>query len=360
MDKFLGRYHKRPFVVAGPCSAESQDQAMEVASGLHDRGVHLFRAGLWKPRTRPGSFSGVGDAGLEWLTNIRTELGMKVSTEVAHPEHLDKVLKAGVDVVWIGARTTANPFSVQQLADALKGVDIPVLVKNPINPDLSLWIGAVERLQLAGIEDIGLIHRGFSFFNSGKYRNSPLWQIAIEMHTAFPEYMMLCDVSHICGVRELLPDVAQSAMDLAYDGLMVEAHPDPNNALSDSAQQITLDGFDRLMSGLVIRNSILSNLGEKQEMRALREKIDALDDELVTLLGKRMQLTQLIGEIKEQFGISVFQPKRWAQILERARQNAEAQELGLDFIEELFKAVHQESINHQLMVMNSKVAITED
>ena len=345
---------RRPYIVAGPCSAESEEQVMELAKGLASRGVDLFRAGIWKPRTRPNTFDGIGSKGLEWLANARKESGIRISTEVAHPKHLEEAMQIGIDAVWLGARTTANPFSVQEIATALEGTDVPVFVKNPINPDLSLWIGAVERLQHAGVEDISLIHRGFSFFNSGKYRNSPLWQIPIDMRTEFPSMRMLCDVSHICGVRELLHDVAQAAMDLAFDGLMIETHPDPDNALSDNAQQVTLEGYDRIIGALIVRDGALTNLHDREELRSLRDQIDDLDDQLALVLGKRMDLTERIGEIKDLHDISVLQPRRWAQILDRARANAIKEGLSQDFIEELFKAIHQESIYHQLLVMNQQ------
>ena len=347
----------RPFIMAGPCSAESEEQIIELARGLASRRVDLFRAGIWKPRTRPSSFDGVGKAGLQWLATAREETGIRIATEVADPKHLEEAMSVNIDAVWIGARTTANPFSMQAIASALEGTDIPVFVKNPVNPDLSLWIGAVERLVRAGVEDISLIHRGFSFFNSGKYRNSPLWQIPIDMRAAFPSMMMLCDVSHICGYRELLLDVAQAAMDLAFGGLMIETHPDPDNALSDNAQQVTLDGFDSIINSIVIRDGALSNIEDRHEIIELRDNIDDLDDQLVQLLGRRMQLAARIGEIKDAHDLPVLQPKRWADILERARANALTEGLTLDFIEELFKAIHQESIHHQLEVMNARKKI---
>ena len=344
----------RPFIIAGPCSAESEAQVMELARGLSARNIDLFRAGIWKPRTRPSSFDGVGSKGLDWLVNARSETGVKIATEVAHPKHLEEVLKVEIDAIWLGARTTANPFSVQEIASALEGCNVPVFVKNPVNPDLSLWIGAVERLIRAGAEDISLIHRGFSFFNSGKYRNSPLWQIPIDMRAEFPELMMICDVSHICGVRGLIADVAQAAMDLAFGGLMIETHPDPDNALSDNAQQITLDEYDHILNGIVIRDGAMTSIADRHEIVSLRDQIDQLDDRLVGLLGSRMALTERIGEIKDLYDIPVLQPKRWADILDRARANALKDGLTLDFIEELFKAIHQESIHHQLLVMNAK------
>jgi chorismate mutase len=355
MVPILYKREDRPFVISGPCSAESRTQIMHMAQEMSSRGVDLFRAGLWKPRTRPHLFEGVGEEGLDWLVEAKNETGIRVSIEVANTHHVELALKKGIDVVWIGARTSANPFSVQEIADALRGVEIPVFVKNPINPDLRLWMGAVERIQHAGIEDIGLIHRGFSFFNTDKYRNSPLWQIPIDMRAEMPDIMMICDVSHICGQRNLLQDVAQAAMDLGFDGLMIETHPDPENAKTDSAQQITPLEFDSLLSSLVIRSESVSVVSEREEVIDLRDQIDALDAKLVELLGMRMQLVERIGDIKDQYNIPVLQPTRWQAVLERARLHAQQKGLSTDFIEELFKAIHQESIHHQLMVMNSRV-----
>jgi chorismate mutase len=328
---------------------------MEMARELRSRGVDLFRAGLWKPRTRPHLFEGVGEEGLDWLIEAKEETGIRVSIEVANAHHVELALKKGIDVVWIGARTSANPFSVQEIADALQGVSIPVFVKNPVNPDLRLWLGAVERMQHAGIEDLGLIHRGFSFFNTDKYRNSPLWQIPIDMRSELPDMMMICDVSHICGQRDLLTDVAQAAMDLGFDGLMIETHPDPDHAKTDSAQQITPKEFDRLMESLVIRSESVAAISDHAEVIELRKKIDLLDQELVDLLGIRMKLTERIGEFKGEYNIPVLQPARWGAVLERAKLNAQKKGLSTDFIEELFKAIHQESIHHQLLVMNSRI-----
>lgn len=355
MPSFLHKREDRPFIISGPCSAESRAQIMHMARELSSRGVDLFRAGLWKPRTRPHLFEGVGEQGLDWLIEAKEETGIRVAIEVANTRHVELALEKGIDSVWIGARTSANPFSVQEIADALRGESIPVFVKNPINPDLRLWMGAVERLRHAGIEDLGLIHRGFSFFNTDKYRNSPLWQIPIDMRTEMPEVMMICDISHICGQRILLHDVAQAAMDLGFDGLMIETHPDPQNAKTDSAQQITPADFDRLLASLVIRSESVAALIDHKEVGDLRDKIDALDEDLVELLGVRMKLAERIGDIKDQYSIPVLQPTRWQAVLTKARSNAQKKGLSADFIEELFKAMHQESIDHQLRVMNSRV-----
>ncbi len=350
---------KRPFVMAGPCSAESEDQVMEVAQGLSGHGIGLFRAGVWKPRTRPGTFEGVGEAGLKWLKRVKDEFGIPVTTEVANARHVEQALKYDIDVLWIGARTSASPFAVQEIAASLEGSDTSIIVKNPVNPDLSLWIGSVERLMHAGLQDLAVIHRGFSFFNSGRYRNSPLWQIAIDMKTRFPELPMLCDISHICGVRELLGETAQAAMDLAYDGLMIEVHPDPHNALSDRDQQVTVHEFKELMQHLVIRDARDITIEVRQELSTLRDRVDRLDDTLVRLLGDRMELSRAIGEIKQEHDISILQPRRWESILDMARTNAIRESLSIAFIEELFKAVHQESIAHQLKLMNTETTTVE-
>jgi len=353
MNKLFNRNRGgNPFIMAGPCSAESEDQLVYTARELKERGVSLFRAGLWKPRTRPDAFSGHGENAIQWLSRVRDEVGIPVATEVANPRHVEMGLKNGIDVFWIGARTVANPFSIQDIADALKGVDVPVIVKNPINPDLYLWLGAVERLEYSGITDMCLIHRGFSFFNTGKYRNSPMWQIPIDMRGLRPELMMLCDISHISGRREILAEVAQAAMDLAYDGLMVEVHHDPDNALSDAQQQISIAGYDRLIHSLVIRNQTFDDVDVREDIAGYRDQIDKLDEQLIELLSLRMQLARQIGEIKNVYDIPVLQPKRWQQILTTARQNGLLANLTPDFIEELFKAIHQESIHHQIEVMN--------
>lgn len=325
---------------------------MRTAHDMPRDRVHLFRAGLWKPRTRPNTFEGVGEEGFKWLSAVRSEASFPVATEVANARHVELALQHAVDVVWVGARSAANPFSVQEIADALHGVDIPVMVKNPVNPDLHLWLGAVERLESAGIGDIALVHRGFSFFNTSKYRNSPLWQIPIDMRTERPDLMMLCDISHISGRRDLLKEVAQAAMDLAFDGLMVETHPDPVHALSDSAQQIEPEALAELLDGLKIRRAKPEDAVVIETLHALRDRIDQLDDELVALLGRRMFITREIGAVKEAHDIPVLQPERWRQILSRALRNAVENDLSDDFIEELFKAIHQESIHHQLAIMN--------
>lgn len=352
MHNFFSREIKRPYIMAGPCSAESEEQVMQIACELKERGVNLLRAGLWKPRSRPDTFPGSGAQGLDWLRSAGREFNIPVATEVANPSHVELGMKYGIDVFWIGARTAVNPFMVQEIADALRGTSKPVMVKNPINPDLYLWLGAVERLEKVGLTDLALIHRGFSFFNTGKYRNSPMWQIPIDMRALRPGIMMLCDISHISGRREILGEVAQAAMDLAFDGLMVEVHDDPDKALSDPEQQVSFDGFDRIMNALVVRDQQLDDVIVRADIAALRNRIDDLDDQIIALLAKRMASAREIGEIKELHNIPVLQPKRWQEVLERARENGQTAGLTEDFIEELFKAIHQESIHHQIEVMN--------
>ena len=353
MQRIFSREAKRPVLMAGPCSAESIDQMHAVAKDLAGQGIDLFRAGVWKPRSRPDTFNGSGEDGLKWLREIKEAYGLRVSTEVATPRHVELALKHGMDALWIGARTVVNPFLVQDLADAVRGADIPVIVKNPINPDLYLWLGAIERFEQAGIEDISIIHRGFSFFNTGKYRNSPMWQIPIDLRALRPQVPILCDISHISGRREILGDVAQAAMDLAYDGLMVEVHHDPARAKSDSQQQISPGEFEELVGGLVIREQRLDDVIVRSDITALRNIIDALDEEIVAMLAKRMERTRQIGEIKLEHEIPVLQPKRWQDILKRAKKNGLLANLTEDFIEELFKAIHQESIHHQIEIMNA-------
>ncbi|MEM9920064.1 MAG: bifunctional 3-deoxy-7-phosphoheptulonate synthase/chorismate mutase type II [Bacteroidota bacterium] len=344
--------HDRPFLIAGPCSAESEEQVLETARGLVGKGVDLFRAGIWKPRTRPGSFEGVGTIGLKWLKKVKEEVGLKVTTEVANKQHVFEALKYGIDVVWLGARTTVNPFSVQEVADALEGVDIPVLIKNPINPDLNLWIGAIERIYKAGIRRIGVIHRGFSSFGNSKFRNDPMWQIPIELMRRFPGLTILCDNSHICGRRDILGEVAQKSMDLNFDGLMTETHPNPDEAWSDAMQQITPEVYLQMVDQLVYREPTTDDQQFLQNLDDLRGQIDGIDNELLSILGKRMEVARQIGQYKKQNSISILQPSRWNKILERAAEKGARHDLSKDFIEQFLRAIHQESINHQEKVMN--------
>ncbi|MEO0877905.1 MAG: chorismate mutase, partial [Bacteroidota bacterium] len=338
------------------CSAETEGQVMATAKALAEQNIDLFRAGIWKPRTRPGSFEGVGKEGLGWLKRVKEETGLKVTTEVAKAEHVYEALKYGIDVLWIGARTTVNPFSVQEVADAISGMDIPVLIKNPINPDLPLWMGAIERIYKAGIRKIGVIHRGFSFHGDTKYRNVPRWQIAIELKRKFPDLMMICDNSHICGRRDLLQGVAQEAMDLNYDGIMTEVHPRPDEAWSDAKQQITPDTFKNLVDSLVLREETTDDIEYLTHIDDLRQRIDELDDELLKLLGSRMQVAEKIGEYKKRNNIAILQTSRWNEILDQVVAKAGAQGLSKGFTNTLLRAIHQESIDRQEKVMNRQEA----
>lgn len=342
----------KPFVIAGPCSAESETQVIETAKELAQQGVDLFRSGIWKPRTRPGSFEGVGKVGLKWMKQVKEETGLKVTIEVAKRDHVFEALKHGIDVLWLGARTTVNPFSVQEVADAMEGVDIPVLIKNPINPDLKLWIGAIERIYKAGVTEIGVIHRGFSYHGETKYRNVPRWQIPIELKRHFPDLAIICDNSHICGRRDILLDVAQKALDLDFDGFMTEVHPTPDDAWSDAAQQITPSQFKDLVDQLVIRTTSTSNTKVLEHIEHLRHEIDEIDNELINLLGRRMSLAEGIGEYKKRNNISILQPSRWNEILETATAKGQIKGLSEEFMAVFLKAIHQESINHQAKVMN--------
>lgn len=344
----------RPFVIAGPCSAETEGQVMATAKALAQQPVDLFRAGIWKPRTRPGSFEGVGKEGLKWLKRVKEETGMKVTTEVAKSSHVYEAIKHGVDVLWIGARTTVNPFSVQEIADAVSGMDIPVLIKNPINPDLSLWKGAIERIYKAGITKIGVIHRGFSYHGKTKFRNVPRWQIAIDLKREFPDLMMICDNSHICGRRDLLQQVAQEALDLNYDGVMTEVHPRPDEAWSDAAQQITPDRFQELMSSLILRQELAEDSSLSAHIDDLRQGIDELDDELLHILVKRMSLADEIGRYKKRNNLSILQTSRWNEILEQSLEKARQHGLSDVFMNKLLRAVHQESIDRQERIMNGE------
>lgn len=344
---------KRPVVIAGPCSAETETQVLSIAHELAANGnVDLFRAGIWKPRTRPNCFEGVGTVGLKWLRKVKQETGLKVTTEVANKAHTFEALKYGIDVLWLGARTTVNPFSVQEIADALEGADIPVMIKNPINPDLNLWIGAIERIYKAGISRIAVIHRGFSSFGDSNYRNDPKWQIPIELMRRFPDLEIICDNSHICGRRDTLAAVAQKAMDLNFDGLMTETHITPDEAWSDAKQQITPKTFKGIIDNLVYRLPSTSDEVFLENLEGLRQQIDVIDNQLLQLFGNRMQLAEAIGNYKKRNNISILQPSRWNEILEAAIQKGASEGLSEQFISIILKAVHEESINHQERVMN--------
>lgn len=340
-----------PLVVAGPCSAETEEQVYGTATALKAAGIGVFRAGLWKPRTHPASFEGVGERGLPWLVRVQRELGMRVATEVANAHHVEQALHAGLDLLWLGARTTANPFAVQEIADALQGTDIPVLVKNPVNPDLELWLGALERLERAGICRIGAVHRGFSAYGEMKYRNLPQWQLPIEIRRRCPDMPVLCDPSHLAGRREYVREIAQQAMDLGFDGLMVESHVCPEQALSDAAQQLTPAALGEMLAGLVVRQEDTENPVYKANIDELRSRIDAIDNELVDLLGLRMEISAQIGEYKKQNNITILQTGRWEKVLERVLARGAEKGLDAGFLERIFTAIHRASIDRQSNVM---------
>ena len=348
------KWIKRPLIISGPCSAETEEQLIQTASRLAATNqVDILRAGIWKPRTRPGSFEGVGAIALPWLQKAKQLTGLPTAVEVASSRQVEEALKNSVDVLWIGARTTVNPFSVQDVADALKGVELPVFIKNPINPDIELWIGALERVDKAGIEKIGLIHRGFSSYGNTEYRNAPMWHLAIEMKRRNPGIPMINDPSHICGRRDILQDVAQKAIDLDYDGLMIETHIDPDNAWSDARQQITPEQLLELLNRIEWRKEGVES-GEYHEILAkLRQQIDQLDDELMTILGQRMRIADQIGDFKKENSITILQTKRWNEILERACKKGKQLGLSPEFITRYFDAIHLESIAHQTKRFNN-------
>jgi chorismate mutase len=343
---------KRPIIISGPCSAESEEQVLATCEGIAKTGkVDVLRAGIWKPRTRPNSFEGVGTQGLQWLKKAKEKTGLPVSVEVANFNHVFEALKHGIDILWIGARTTVNPFSVQEIADALKGTDAIVFVKNPINADIELWTGALERLNQAGITKLGMIHRGFAQHNS-IYRNEPKWQLAVEMKRRFPEIPMICDPSHICGTRELLQSVSQQALDMDYDGLMIEAHINPDVALSDKNQQVTPDALNELLDSLVVRRAFVPDEELSNKLDRLRRQIDMIDDDLIKLLGERMRVAEAIGEVKKEKGVTILQTNRWEEIIAKATANGERHGLSSRFMVRYLNAIHQESIEHQNDVMN--------
>jgi 3-deoxy-7-phosphoheptulonate synthase len=343
----------RPVVITGPCSAESKKQLLETCIAAANTGlVHILRAGLWKPRTRPGSFEGIGVKALPWLMEVREQTGLPVMVEVGEKSHIDACLKAGVDYFWIGARSTVNPFYIQKLADAVKGVDIPIFVKNPINPDLSLWIGAIERFRNAGITKLAAIHRGFSNYGEKTYRNRPQWQIAIGLKQQMPEIPLFCDPSHICGNRKMIHDVAQKAMDLNYDGLMIESHIDPDNALSDSQQQLTPGSLKELLESLILREISETSVSLGGKLEKLRNEIDHLDDELIHVLASRMHMARQIGEFKKEKNITILQEKRWREVLQNLMSKAKSLNLSEDFIHDITDAIHDESIDQQTKIMN--------
>lgn len=353
------RRKDRPFVIAGPCSAETREQVLETVDGLKDLNVDLLRAGVWKPRTRPGNFEGVGEEGIAWLREAGDKIGKPISVEVASSTHVELALKGGVNVLWIGARTTVNPFMVQEIADSLKGTDIPVLVKNPVNPDVELWIGAIERFQSVGVTKIGAIHRGFSTFQKSPFRNSPNWNIPIELKRRMPELSIICDPSHICGNRELLSEVAQKAIDLNMEGLMLETHRDPNKAWSDADQQVTPLELKQILSELVWRNPNSLDLEVKAKLEQLRSTIDGLDRDILDLLIERLSVSRSIGEYKREHNITILQHQRWNEILHDREAYVQGKELSQRFLHKFLEAIHEESIHQQTQVMNSKTVSEE-
>ena len=338
---------RRPLVIAGPCSAETEEQVMETARALAAEGFRIYRAGLWKPRTKPGGFEGVGETGIAWLQRVKRETGMYTATEVATREHVAAALKGGIDLLWIGARTAANPFAMQEIADALRGQDVPVLVKNPVSPDLELWIGAIERIYNAGIRRIGAIHRGFSSIDKNLYRNHPLWAVPIELHRRLPSLPIFCDPSHIGGKRELIAPLAQQAMDLGFDGLIIESHCMPDCAWSDKAQQVTPDALAYITRNLVIRDETITT----ESLTELRSQIDKLDDELLELLTRRMRVSRDIGQYKKEHNMPVLQAQRYEELL--ARRAGQAEQVGMDreFMRTVLQAIHEESIRQQMEVL---------
>ena len=344
----------RPFVIAGPCSAESEEQLMDTARQLRAQGINVLRAGIWKPRTHPGCFEGAGPEGLKWLKKAKNELGLKVCTEVANEKHVFECLKMGIDMVWIGARTTANPFLVQEIAEALKDTDIAVLVKNPVNPDIDLWIGALERFSAQGIRKLGVIHRGFTSLEEKKYRNSPQWQLAIELRSRYPELPFFCDPSHMAGCREYIPELSQKALNLGFDGLMVESHRDPSCALSDAKQQFTPDDLMDMIRSLTVRERDTDDREYKENITELRARIDSCDDALLRILGSRMQVSRKIGRYKKENNIAIIQAARWDSLLEQVYKTADIYDLDHEFIAKVFNAIHEASVQEQNKILSEQ------
>ena len=351
-ESIMKVWQKRPLIISGPCSAETEEQLMQTAQLLADTGkVDVLRAGIWKPRTKPGLFEGVGVKGLPWLAQAKKQTGLPTAVEVATSKHVEDALQFDVDILWIGARTTVNPFSVQEVADSLRGTSVPVLIKNPINPDLELWSGAIERLQKAGVKEIGMIHRGFSNYGNTQYRNAPMWHLPIEMKRRFPEMLIVCDPSHICGNRLMLQSVAQKSIDLDFGGLMLESHIAPDDAWSDAKQQVTPERLKEILETIVWRADHANKEDFITALATLREQINHIDNELLTLIGERMKVADKIGAFKRDNNVTILQTNRWNEILERA--TAEGEKLGLskEFVVRYFDAVHLESISHQNKVM---------
>ena len=350
--KWLDNLHlNHPVVIAGPCSAETEEQVLKIAHSLKNTDVSFFRAGIWKPRTRPGMFEGVGALGLQWLQRVKDETGLKTATEVANKDHVKLALEHDIDMLWIGARSTVSPFIIQEIADELKGTDKIILVKNPVNPDLPLWIGALERLQRAGIEKLGVIHRGFSTYEKTKYRNIPEWQLVIELQNKYPNLPIICDPSHITGKRDLIFDVSQTALDLNFDGLMIETHCNPDAAWSDAAQQVTPERLVEIMNDLRIRKTSTSEEDYVSQLGNLRSRIDIIDEQLLDLLKKRMDIADEIGGLKKTNNVAILQNTRWHEILGKMILEGEQRNLSEEFVIQVFKAIHQESINRQARIV---------
>ena len=350
--KWLDNLHlNHPVVIAGPCSAETEEQVLKIAHSLKNTDVSFFRAGIWKPRTRPGMFEGVGALGLQWLQRVKEETGLKTATEVANKDHVKLALDHDIDMLWIGARSTVSPFIIQEIADELKGTDKIILVKSPVSPDLPLWIGALERLQRAGIEKLGVIHRGFSTYEKTKYRNIPEWQLVIELQNKYPNLPIICDPSHITGKRDLIFDVSQTALDLNFDGLMIETHCNPDAAWSDAAQQVTPKRLVEIMNDLRIRKTSTSEEDYVSQLGNLRSRIDIIDEQLLDLLKKRMDIADEIGTLKKANNVAILQNTRWHEILGKMILEGEQRNLSEEFVIQVFKAIHQESINRQARIV---------
>ena len=342
--------NKRPLLISGPCSAESEEQVLSTALQLKSHGISIFRAGVWKPRTKPGCFEGHGEIALPWLQTVKAETGMKVATEVATPKHVEAALKAGIDIFWIGARTSANPFAVQAIADALDGTDIPVLIKNPINPDLELWIGAIERINRAGIQRLGVIHRGFSSYDHKIYRYQPMWQIPIELRRRIPDIPILCDPSHMGGKRELVAPLCQQAMDLGMDGLIIESHCNPDEAWSDASQQVTPDALAEIIRELIIRQETQST----ENIALLRRQIDDIDNQIIDIIAKRMRVCREIGQYKKEHDMTIVHAQRYSEIIEKREQQGDSLGVDKDFISNIFGLIHQESVRQQIEIINKQ------
>ena len=340
---------KRPLVIAGPCSAETEEQVLNTAKALASKDIKIFRAGIWKPRTKPGGFEGVGSAGLKWMKRVKAETGMYTTVEVATRDHVFEALKAGIDILWIGARTVANPFAVQELADALQGIDMPVLIKNPVNTDLELWVGAIERINGAGLRRIAAVHRGFSSYDRQMYRNLPMWHIPIELRRRYPNLPILCDPSHIGGKRELIAPLCQQAMDLNFDGLIIESHWKPEEALSDASQQITPEVLDYILNLLVVRETTQTT----ENLMELRRQIDGIDEGLLELLAKRMRISREIGIYKKEHNMPILQTPRFGEILENRTKMGASMDLNPDFVKKILSAIHEESVRQQMVVMEN-------